>query len=99
MDYSRTNERLAIELREKINIIRDVNLKWKDDEEVTEMLEEIESVGYFYDEDSWDVYANDDEYYDETPLDLYINDDDNDDEDFDYSNTGRSWVEDEDDYY
>lgn len=101
MNYSKTNERLAIDLRKKINEIRDVNENWKDDEEVLEMLDEIESVGYFYDDDSWDVYANDGEYYDETPLDLYVNDDDfNDDDDDDYYNHSKNkfgWG-DEDDF-
>ena len=100
MNYSKTNERLAINLRGKINDIRDNNENWKNDEDILEMLNDIESVGYFYDEDSWDVYANDDEYYDETPLELYVNDDEfNDDEDDEYYNSSKNnfgWNDDDD---
>lgn len=101
MSYSKTNERLAINLREKINTIRDTNEEWMYDEDVIEMIEEIESVGYFYDEDSWDVYANEDEYFDETPLDLYVDDEYDEDEEFDIYSSGRSkvaWGDEDDDF-
>jgi len=99
MGYSKTNERLAVQLREDLNEIReknDKNVKWKLEEDVIELLEELSSVGYFYDEDSWNVYPNEDEYFDEAPLDLYSNDDFDEDGDEDYNGNRKYNVDDED---
>lgn len=97
MGYSKTNERLAVQLREDVNEIRENDENWKLNEDVIETMEELESVGYFYDEDSWNVYPNEDEYFDESPLDLYVSDDDDDDDD-NQSDYGRNYSTDEDDY-
>lgn len=93
--YSKTNEKQAVKLREQINLIRDTNKNWSKEESVIEFMDELEEVGFFYDEDSWEVYPDENEYYDESPLELYVDDEDDDDG---FSNENNRFDFDDDDY-
>lgn len=55
-DGTMETERRAFDIKAKINYIRENDSDWKEDDEVLDLFDELESIGFFYDDDSWDVF-------------------------------------------
>lgn len=63
-DGSTDTYRKALYQKAIINDIRnDDSLEdsWEENDEVIEAIEEIEKLGFFYDEDSWDIFPNEED--------------------------------------
>ena len=54
--------RRAFDIKSSINYIREnySDDSWKDDDEVLELFNELSLIGFFYDDDSWDVFPEED---------------------------------------
>ena len=56
-DGTTETERRAFDIKAGINFIRSNDFHfWKEDDEVLDLFDELSLIGFFYDDDSWDVF-------------------------------------------
>ena len=56
-DGTMETQRRAFDIKDRINSIRSNDFhSWKEDDEVLDLFDELSLIGFFYDDDSWDVF-------------------------------------------
>ena len=60
-DGTMETQRRAFDIKDRINLTRSNDFHfWKEDDEVLDLFDELKLIGFFYDEDSWDVFPEED---------------------------------------
>ena len=62
-DGTMESQKRAFDIKDRINLIRSNDSHfWNDDGEVLDLFEQLELMGFFYDEDSWDIFPEHDNF-------------------------------------